>query len=177
MRTYVIKRVVIAGVTLLGMSMLIFVLMRLAPGNITDIIFESAGYVDEADRKKLEQELGIDRPVIVQYGRWLAEFMRGDLGKSYRYDLPAWEVIRPRLPVTLELALLALAFSILLGVPAGVVSAVRRGRPVDYVFRVVSLAGLSMPSFWLAMVVILLLVRSLGLIPSMTYVSPFENLG
>jgi peptide/nickel transport system permease protein len=177
MRTYVVKRVVIAGVTLLGMSVLIFVLMRLAPGNITDIIFESAGYVDEADRKRLETELGIDKPVPVQYARWLGEFVRGDLGKSYRYDLPAWQIIKPRLPVTLELAVLALGFSVLLGVPFGVISAVRRGRPIDYVLRVVSLAGLSMPSFWLGMIVILILVRSLGWIPSMTYVSPFENLG
>jgi peptide/nickel transport system permease protein len=177
MRVYVAKRLVIAIVTLLGMSVLIFVLMRLAPGNITDIIFESAGYVDEADRQRLAAELGIDKPIPVQYARWLGEFLSGDLGKSYRYDLPAWEVIKPRLPVTLELAVLALGFSILLGVPTGVISAIRRGRPLDYALRVVSLAGLSMPSFWLAMVVILLLVRSLGLIPSMTYVSPFEDLG
>jgi peptide/nickel transport system permease protein len=177
MRVYVLKRLVIAGVTLLGMSVLIFVLMRLAPGNITDIIFESAGYVDEADRRRLEIELGIDRPVPVQYARWLGDFLRGELGKSYRYDLPAWEVIKPRLPVTLELAVLSLGFSVLLGVPTGVISAVRRGRPLDYLLRVVSLAGLSMPSFWLGMVVILALVRSLGWIPSMTYVSPFENLG
>jgi peptide/nickel transport system permease protein len=177
MRVYVFKRLVIAGVTLLGMSMLIFILMRLAPGNITDIIFESAGYVDEADRRKLEAELGIDKPVPIQYVRWLGEFLRGELGKSYRYDLPAWEIIKPRLPVTFELAVLALGFSVLLGVPAGVISAVRRGRPLDYALRILSLAGLSMPSFWLGMIVILLLVRSLGLIPSMTYVSPFENLG
>jgi len=175
-RTYVAKRLLIAGVTLLGMSLLLFVLMRLAPGNITDIIFESAGYVDEADRKQLEAELGIDRPLIVQYGRWLGDFVRGELGKSYRYDLPAWEVIKPRLPVTLELAVLAMGFSVLLGVPFGVISAVRRGHLLDYVLRVVSLAGLSMPSFWLAMIVILLLVRSFGWIPSMTYVSPFEDL-
>ncbi len=176
MRVYVVKRLLIAGVTLLGMSVLIFFLMRLAPGNITDIIFESAGYVDQADKKLLEAELGIDKPVPVQYVRWLGEFVRGDLGKSYRYDLPAWEVIKPRLPVTLELAVLALAFSVLLGVPTGVISATRRGRPLDYVLRVLSLAGLSMPSFWLAMIIILVLVRSLGWIPSMTYVSPLDDL-
>ena len=176
MRTYVVKRLVIAGVTLLGMSLLLFVLMRLAPGNITDIIFESAGYVDEADRHRLEAELGIDKPLIVQYGRWLGDLVRGELGKSYRYDLPAWDVIKPRLPVTLELAVLAMGFSVLLGVPFGVVSAVRRGRPLDYALRVLSLAGLSMPAFWLAMVIILTLVRSLGWMPSMTYVSPFDDL-
>jgi peptide/nickel transport system permease protein len=175
-RTYIAKRLLIAGITLLGMSMLLFVLMRMAPGNITDIIFESAGYVDEADRRTLEAELGIDRPLVVQYGRWLGDFVRGELGKSYRYDLPAWEVIKPRLPITLELAVLALGFSVVLGVPFGVISAVRRGRPIDYVLRVVSLAGLSMPSFWLAMIIILLLVRSIGWIPSMTYVSPFDDL-
>ena len=177
MGAYVVKRLLIAGVTLLGMSVLIFVLMRLAPGNITDIIFESAGYVDEADRKRLEAELGIDAPVAVQYTRWLGEIVRGELGKSYRYDLPAWQIIRPRLPVTLELAVLALAFSVLLGVPTGVISAIRQDRPLDYLLRVLSLAGLSMPSFWLGMIVILLLVRSLGWIPSMTYVSPFDDLG
>ena len=177
MKIYILKRLIIAGVTLLGMSMLIFALMRLAPGNITDIIFESAGYVDEADRHRLEAELGIDKPVAIQYLNWLGDFLRGDLGKSYRYELPAWDVIKPRLPVTLELAVLALGFSVLLGVPTGVISAVRRGRPVDYALRVFSLAGLSMPSFWLGMIVILLLVRSLGWIPSMTYVSPFDNLG
>jgi len=177
MRTYVIKRLVIAGFTLLGMSMLIFFLMRLAPGNITDIIFESAGYVDQADKKRLEVELGFDKSIPVQYVVWLRDFLSGDLGKSYRYDLPAWEVIKPRLPVTLELAVLALGFSILFGVPTGVISAVRQDRPIDYVLRLFSLAGLSMPSFWLAMIVILLLVRSIGMIPSMTYVSPFDNLG
>jgi peptide/nickel transport system permease protein len=177
MRTYVIKRVVVAGFTLLGMSMLIFFLMRLAPGNITDIIFESAGYVDQADKKRLEVELGFDKSIPVQYVVWLRDFLSGNLGKSYRYDLPAWEVIKPRLPVTLELAVLALGFSILFGVPTGVISAVRQDRPVDYALRLFSLAGLSMPSFWLAMIVILLLVRALGMIPSMTYVSPFDNLG
>jgi len=177
MRTYVIKRVVIAGFTLLGMSMLIFFLMRLAPGNITDIIFESAGYVDQANKKRLEVELGFDKSIPVQYVVWLRDFLSGNLGKSYRYDLPAWEVIKPRLPVTLELAVLALGFSILFGVPTGVISAVRQDRPIDYVLRLFYLAGLSMPSFWLAMIVILLLVRSLGMIPSMTYVSPFDNLG
>src|SRR4029077_16528934 len=77
MRTYVIKRVVIAGFTLLGMSMLIFFLMRLAPGNITDIIFESAGYVDQADKKRLEVELGFARSIPVPYLVWVGGFLRG----------------------------------------------------------------------------------------------------
>jgi peptide/nickel transport system permease protein len=175
-RGYVANRLLIALVTLVGMSMVIFVLMRLAPGNIVDVIFESAGYVDQADKKKLEQELGVDRPLAVQYARWMGELAQGDLGKSYRYDMPAWKVVKPRLPVTLELATLALLFSVVLGVPFGVISAVRQNQPIDYVLRVISLAGLSMPAFWLGMVIILVFVRSLGWIPSITYVSPFEDL-
>jgi len=175
-RGYVTKRLLIAVVTLVGMSMVIFVLMRLAPGNIVDILFESAGYVDQADKKQLERELGVDRPLVVQYARWMGEVARGDLGKSYRYDMPAWKIIKPRLPVTLELAFLALLFSILLGVPFGVLSAARQDRPLDYVLRVLSLAGLSMPAFWLGMIIILVFVRSLGWMPSITYVSPFVDL-
>ena len=176
MRGYITKRLLVAGLTLVGMSMVIFVLMRLAPGNITDIIFESAGYVDQADKQALEHELGVDRPIPVQYVRWLGDLAHGRLGKSYRYNMPAWTIIKPRLPVTLELAALALVFSVALGVPFGVISAVRQDRPIDYVLRVLSLAGLSMPSFWLGMVVILLFVRALGWIPSVTYVSPFDDL-
>ena len=175
MRTYVIKRVVIAGFTLLGMSMLIFFLMRLAPGNITDIIFESAGYVDQADKKRLEVELGFDKSIPVQYVVWLRDFLSGDLGKSYRYDLPAWEIIRPLLPVTIELATLSMIVAILLGVPTGVISAVRQDTALDYVLRVLSLAGLSMPAFWLGMVIILALVAWVGWIPPMTYVPAREN--
>jgi len=176
MRAYITKRLLIAVVTLVGMSMVIFFLMRLAPGNIVDILFESAGYVDQADKKTLERELGVDRPVVVQYVRWLGELAHGELGKSYRYDMPAWKIIKPRLPVTLELAGFALLFSILLGVPFGVLSAVHQDRPLDYVLRVLSLAGLSMPAFWLGMVVILIFVRSLGWMPSVMYVSPFVDL-
>jgi len=176
MRGYVTKRLLIAVVTLFGMSIVIFSLMRLAPGNIVDILFESAGYVDQADKKQLERELGVDRPLAVQYARWVGEVARGDLGKSYRYDMPAWRIIKPRLPVTLELAFLALFFSILLGVPFGVLSAVRQDRPLDYVLRVLSLAGLSMPAFWLGMIIILFFVRALGWMPSITYVSPFVDL-
>ena len=108
MRTYIISRLLIAVVTLLGMSIVIFVLMRLAPGDIVDILFASAGYVNPAAKQEISQELGLDQPVLVQYSRWLADLARGDLGKSYRYDLPAWQIVKPRIPVTVELALFSI---------------------------------------------------------------------
>jgi peptide/nickel transport system permease protein len=174
-RTYVARRLSIAVVTLFGMSVIIFLLLRLAPGDIVDILFAAAGYVSESDKQFIMKELGLDRPVWVQYLDWLRQLFTGDLGKSYRYDQSAWEIIRPLVPVTVELAVLATIFSIVIGVPAGVVSAVRQDTALDYALRVFSLAGLSMPSFWLGMVIILGMVMWIGWIPPMTYVSPAEN--
>jgi peptide/nickel transport system permease protein len=157
------------------MSVVIFVLLRIAPGNMVDILFSTGGYVSESDKQAIMKELGIDRPVWVQYLDWLRDLLTGNLGKSYRYDLPAWEIIKPLLPVTIELAILSTIIAILLGVPTGVISAVRQDTALDYALRVFSLAGLSMPSFWLGMVIILVVVAWIGWIPPMTYVSPAEN--
>ncbi|HKC98727.1 MAG TPA: ABC transporter permease [Methylomirabilota bacterium] len=176
MKTYVLQRLVIALLTLLGMSVVIFVLLRLAPGDIVDILFATAGYISPSEKQALMKELGIDRPYVIQYLDWLRQVVTGDLGKSYRYDLPAWEVIRPLVPVTLELAALSMVFAVLIGVPAGVVSAVRQDTTLDYLLRVFSLAGLSMPAFWLGMVIILGLVSWFAWIPPLTYVSPTKDL-
>jgi peptide/nickel transport system permease protein len=175
-KTYIAQRLGIGLITLFGMSVVIFLLLRLAPGNIVDILFATGGYVNPSERAAIEQELGLDKPLWSQYVEWIGQMARGDLGKSYRYDLPAWEVIKPLVPVTLELAALSLLISVLLGVPTGVASAVRQDTSLDYVLRVFSLAGLSMPSFWLGMVIILGLVAWLGWIPPVTYVRPGENL-
>jgi peptide/nickel transport system permease protein len=173
--TYIVQRLVIALLTLLGMSVVIFVLLRLAPGDIVDILFSTAGYVSPSEKQAIMKELGMDRPYVVQYLDWLRQIVTGD-GKSYRYDLPAWEVIRPLVPVTLELAAFSMVFAVLIGVPAGVVSAVRQDTTLDYALRVFSLAGLSMPAFWLGMVIILGLVSWFAWIPPLTYVSPTKNL-
>jgi peptide/nickel transport system permease protein len=177
MKTYVAQRLGIAVLTLFGMSLVIFGLLRLAPGDIVDILFAAAGYVDPEARIEIMRELGLDQPLWVQYLEWMRQILTGDMGKSYRYDLPAWEIIRPLVPVTLELAALSLIVSVALGVPLGVISAVRQDTGLDYLLRVFSLAGLSMPSFWLGMVIILGLVAWIGWIPPVTYVSPSENLG
>jgi len=174
-KTYVAQRLVIALLTLLGMSMVIFTLLRLAPGDIVDILFSTAGFVSPSEKQAIMKELGIDRPYWVQYLDWLRQIVTGDLGKSYRYDQPAWQIIRPLVPVTLELAALSTLFAVLIGVPAGVVSAVRQDTTLDYVLRVFSLAGLSMPAFWLGMVIILGLVTWFAWIPPLTYVGPTED--
>jgi peptide/nickel transport system permease protein len=175
-KTYIAQRLGIAVLTLLGMSVVIFVLLRLAPGDIVDVLFSAAGYVNPDEKQAILQELGLDKPYWQQYLDWMRQIMVGDLGKSYRYDLPAWQIIKPLVPVTIELAVLATIVSVVLGVPTGVISAVRQDSALDYVLRVFSLAGLSMPSFWLGMVIILSLVSWLAWIPPLTYVGPRENL-
>jgi peptide/nickel transport system permease protein len=174
-KAYIAQRLGIGLVTLFGMSVVIFLLLRLAPGNIVDILFSTGGYVNPSERAAIERELGLDKPLWAQYADWMRHLAVGDLGKSYRYDLPAWEIIRPLIPVTLELAVLSLVISVALGVPFGVISAVRQDTRLDYALRVFSLAGLSMPSFWLGMVIILGLVAWIGWIPPVTYVRMSEN--
>jgi peptide/nickel transport system permease protein len=152
-------------VTLVGMSILIFVMLRLVPGNITDIIFDSAGFVNPAQKAKIERQLGLDQPIVIQYVNWIGGLMKGDLGYAYVSEKPAIDEILPRIPVTAKLAVLALVFSVLFGVPLGVLSAVRQNTTLDYVLRVVSLSGLSLPSFWLGLLILMAFVHFLGWIP------------
>src|SRR6478609_275548 len=155
-------------VTLIGMSILIFVMLRLVPGNITDIIFDSAGFVNPAAKKKIERQLGLDQPIVTQYVSWISGLAHGDLGYAYVSEKPAIDEILPRIPVTAKLAVLALVFSVLFGVPLGVMSAVRQNTALDYVLRVISLSGLSLPSFWLGLLILMVCVRYFGWIPIYT---------
>jgi len=174
MTTYVIKRFLLMILTLIGMSILIFVLLRLVPGNIVDILFDSAGMVDPAQKAEIEAELGLDRPVPVQYLSWIGGLLQGDLGYSYVSELPTIDELAPRIPITFKLAGLALFFSILFGVPLGVISAVKQDTYLDYILRVVSLSGLSLPSFWLGLLILMAFVAWAGYIP--IYTDPPETL-
>jgi peptide/nickel transport system permease protein len=154
--------------TLFGISVLIFTMLRLVPGNIADIVFNAAGMIDVAEKAKLEKELGLDRPIAVQYVQWVSGLARGDLGYSYVSEKPAIQEILPRIPITAKLAGLALCFAVLFGVPLGVLSAVKQNSSLDYILRVISLSGLSMPSFWLGLLVLMAFVAWFGTIPIYT---------
>ncbi len=154
--------------TLFGISVLVFVMLRLVPGNIADIVFNAAGMIDVAEKAKLEKELGLDRPIAVQYVQWIGGLAHGDLGYSYVSEKPAIQEIAPRIPITAKLAALALSFAIIFGVPLGVISAVKQNTALDYVLRVISLSGLSMPAFWLGLLVLMAFVTYFGTIPIYT---------
>ena len=151
--------------TLFGISVLIFTMLRVVPGNIADIVFNAAGMIDVAEKAKLEKELGLDQPIAVQYVQWIGGLARGDLGYSYVSEKPALDEILPRIPITAKLAGLALTFAIVFGVPLGVLSAVKQNSRLDYVLRVISLSGLSMPSFWLGLLILMAFVKFFGTIP------------
>ena len=165
MGAYLIRRLLLMALTLFGMSVLIFVMLRLVPGNITDIIFDSAGFVNPAKKAAIERQLGLDQPIVTQYASWIAGLARGDLGYAFVSEKPALDEILPRVPVTAKLAVLALLFSVLFGVPLGVISAVRQNTALDYALRVVSLSGLSLPSFWLGLLILMAGVNWFGWIP------------
>ena len=165
MLVYLVRRLALMLVTLLGISIVIFFLLRIVPGNIVDILFAAAGYVDPADKVDLERQLGVDQPLIMQYLHWIGGLIHGDLGYSYVSEKPALDEILPRIPITARLAGLALLFSASVGIPLGVLSAVNQGSRLDYALRVVSLSGLSLPSFWLGLLILTASVALFGDIP------------
>jgi peptide/nickel transport system permease protein len=168
MGAYLTRRFLLMVLTLFGMSVLIFVMLRLVPGNVADILVDSAGIADPREKAKIAHELGLDRPIFEQYVHWIGGLVQGDLGFAYVSERPALEEIAPRIPVSAKLAALALFFSIILGVPLGVISAVRQNTGFDYFLRVLSLSGLSLPSFWLGLLILMASVQWFGVIPMYT---------
>jgi peptide/nickel transport system permease protein len=164
MGSYLARRFLLMVLTLFGMSVLIFVMLRLVPGNIADILVDASG-ADPREKAKIAHDLGIDRPIAEQYMSWIGGLSHGDLGYAYVSERPAIEEIAPRLPISGKLAGMALLVAVLLGVPFGVVSAVRQNSGTDYLLRVLSLSGLSMPSFWLGLLVLMASVQWFGTIP------------
>ena len=174
MFAFFIRRLVTLVPTLVFVSMLIFGLQQLLPGDSAQIL---AGEDQNPELiAQLRLKLHLDEPLPVQYGYWIAGVLQGDLGESARTQQPVLELLLQKLPVTLELALLSMLIALLIGLPAGVISAVKRGTVWDHGATVLGLSGLSMPNFWLGILMILLFSVELGWLPASGYVSPFENL-
>jgi peptide/nickel transport system permease protein len=175
MLTSIARRVLVIFPTLLFVSMLVFGLQLLLPGDPALIL---AG--EDRDPQViayLHQKYHLDDPLPVRYALWLGGVMRGDLGESIRIKRPVAELVREKLPVTGELAGLAFLIALAIGIPAGVLSAVKNGTWIDYAANVFALWGLSTPNFWLGFLFILLFSVHLGLLPASGFVSPGEDLG
>ena len=172
---YLLKRIASLVPTLVVVSMLIFGLQQLLPGDPAKIL--AGEEQDPTVVAYLRTKLHLDEPLPVQYGYWIGGVLKGDLGESVRTQQPVLELVLQKLPVTVELALLAMLIAVAIGIPAGIISAVGRGTVWDTLANVLALWGISTPNFWLGILMILLFSVQLGWLPSSGYVSPLEDLG
>jgi len=175
MQQFLLRRLVLLVPTLLGMSIIVFLMVRLLPGDIIDIFTAGDTSITDAQRQEIKEQLGIAGPLPEQYWNWLKGAVQGDFGTSYRNTTPVSETLVDALPITLELVFLGLLIATLVGVPLGVVSAVRRDKGSDYVSRVAGLVGVSIPSFWLATLLLLFTSRVFHWVPQFSYVSPLDD--
>ena len=179
---YLLQRLLTFPLVLLGVSLLVFFAIRLVPGDaIIAMLGTEAGLLTEAQRASLAAYFGLDQPVVVQYGRWLAGLFQGNLGISTTYGKPVLEVIIARFPLTIELALLSMVIALAVGIPAGVFAATRNNRPSDLVVRLFAMLGQSTPSFVFGLVLIYLLSVNFHILPAMgsftpLFVDPLGNL-
>jgi peptide/nickel transport system permease protein len=180
MARYLAVRLYSMALTLAGLTVLTFLMLRLIPGTVVEQMIGADAVVSAAMVAQLKAFFGLDQPWYVQYGRWIGGLLHGDLGTSWRTGKPVVQLIAERLPVTLELTAFAVAVAIVLGVAAGIVSAVRRDRAVDNVTRVGALLGLSVPVFWQGTMLILFLSIYLRWMPPVVWVDfltdPLRNL-
>ncbi len=165
---YVGKRLLMLIPVLLGISMAAFLLGRIAPGDpVDDALFRiGIEFPTEQDRKEMEQELGLDQPIAVQYVRWLNAALHGDLGESYIGNKDIAQELMNRLPITLKLSLSALAVAVVFGVGGGIIMAAFRNRWPDKLLRFLSTLQLSVPGFWLALFLIVIFAEQLGWLPT-----------
>jgi len=154
MRKYVLRRLLVASASLVIASIGVFSLPRLIPGDVVQLMLDERAY--GKDLEDLRAKLGLDRPIYVQYFDWLGRVVRGHLGESLWTKRPVIEELARRLPVSLELGLMALCFSISIALPVGIIAAIRQDSFADYITRSLAILGLSVPGFWIATLAVLL---------------------
>ena len=172
---YILKRIAFAIPTLIGVTIGIFLMVRLLPGDIIDILFGGDQTASEEIKEQAREQLGLNGSYPEQYWRWISGAVQGDFGFSLRNTEPVSNIVVDALPVTLELLVLGLLIAVFVGVPLGVISAVRRDSASDYSARIGGLVGLSIPSFWLATLLLLFTSRAFGWVPPLNYISPLDD--
>jgi peptide/nickel transport system permease protein len=177
---YLVVRLYSMALTLLGLTVLVFLMLRLIPGTVVEQMIGADAIASPAMVAELKRFFGLDQPWYLQYGRWLGRLVQGDFGTSWRTGKPVVALILERLPVTLELTMFAMGFALALGGVAGIISAVRRDQAVDNVTRVGTLLGLSVPVFWQGTMLILFFSLYLRWMPPVVWVdfwtAPLRNL-
>jgi peptide/nickel transport system permease protein len=175
MINYIIRRILMAAIVLVIVSLLVFFAMRLLPGDpIRMLVTQSARQsFSEEQVAQLRHEAGLDKPMIIQYVNWVGGLFQGDMGKSILSKTPVSRDIVKRLPITLNIGLIAFVLGMVLGIPAGIICAMRRGKWIDTVVTTLSSVGITIPTFWLGVMMIYLFGLYLRWLPVMGYTSPF----
>jgi peptide/nickel transport system permease protein len=176
-RTYLAKRLLLIVPTLFGVAAVVFVIMRVIPGDVTLLILggDQTGRIDPQQLAAMRHQLGLDQPIWVQFGTWLWGVLRLDFGNSLWTGQPVIEEVLIRLPLSLEVAILATIVSVTIAIPLGMLAAVRQDSWVDYVIRVGSIGGQAIPSFWVGILVILFLVIYFGWGPPLEFTPPWVD--
>jgi len=174
---YTINRIIQLIPVLLILSIIVFSFVHLLPGDVIDVLAGEENIEDPEVRAALEKEFGLDKPVYVQYLVWLGNVVRGNFGKSLVTRRPIALELFDRIPATMYLALVSIAIAMVISIPLGTLAAVKRNTFVDYIAQTTSLIGISIPEFWLAIMMILFFSLYLGWLPSSEYYSPLDNLG
>jgi peptide/nickel transport system permease protein len=172
---YLARRALWTAVGLLGVSVLIFVLVRLLPGDIVDVLAGTEGQLSPGQRTQVLRQFGLDRPLPVQYVRWLWSMLQGDLGWSFRSGQAVGGLLLSRLPITIELALLTVISVSLIAIPLGILASVSKSVRVKTLVQIVGLLGLSVPNFWIAVLLILVASFLFRWGPALIYVSPWSD--
>jgi peptide/nickel transport system permease protein len=184
-RTYVLRRVLLMFPLLVGVSIVVFAMVRILPGDVATLMVaggQDGGAVarNEETIQAIRRSLNLDQPLHVQYALWLGQVARGDLGQSYWTKRPIIEEIGRALPITIELAVLSVLIAVLVGLPLGVLSAVRQDTGLDYTGRLFSIGALSLPDFWIGTMLVLFPLLWFGWIPTIRYtpllVDPWANI-
>jgi peptide/nickel transport system permease protein len=172
---YLARRAVWTVIALLGVSVLIFLLVRLLPGNIVDIIAGTEGQLSREQRTAILREFGLEKPLPAQYLLWLWNMLQGNLGWSFRSSQPVATLLGSRLPITIELAFLSILGVALIGIPLGVLASVSQSVRVRTLVQIVGVLGLSLPNFWIAVLLIITASSLFGWLPALIYVSPWSD--
>ncbi|MCY4558202.1 MAG: ABC transporter permease [Chloroflexi bacterium] len=176
MRQYAAKRIGLFIPTVLLVTVIVFVVMRLIPGDpaLAILSADDAAYTEQ-ELQELRVELGTDRPIVVQYFDWMSGLLRGDFGTSFWWNGPVMDRLGERIPVTIELAILGIGLAVICAVPLGVLSAIKPDSPIDYASRIFTLVGISIPTFFSGILLTLILIRAFGWLPPLGYEDIWED--
>ena len=178
MRVYLAKRVALFIPTLILVTAFVFLILRIVPGDPAIMLLQGADADEEYTLEELNAmraKLGTDRPMYIQYGDWVWKMLRLDFGSSYFYNNPVSEQLVKRFPITLELTVLATLLASVVAVPLGVVSAIKQDTLGDYAARIITIAGIALPNFWVAIMLIFLLVMWFNWLPPLGYADLWER--